>query len=56
MRYTAIVKEVPEGWIGWVEEIPGVNCQESSYEALVDTLTVTTREAIEINRESALRV
>jgi predicted RNase H-like HicB family nuclease len=54
MTYTAIVKQVEEGWIGWVEEIPGVNCQEGSYEKLLETLAVTAREAIELNKEEAL--
>jgi hypothetical protein len=32
----------------------GVNCQESSREALVETLRVTLREALELNRQEAL--
>ncbi len=54
MTYTAIIKQVPEGWIGWMEEIPGVNCQEQTYEALVETLAITAREAILLNKEEAL--
>jgi hypothetical protein len=23
-------------WIGWIEELPGVNCQEATYEELLD--------------------
>ncbi|MFH2113681.1 MAG: type II toxin-antitoxin system HicB family antitoxin [Spirochaetota bacterium] len=49
MTYTALVKQTNEGWIGWVEEIPGVNCQEPTYEALMETMTETLREAIELN-------
>ena len=29
MEYTAIVKHRGEWWIGWIEEVPGVNCQET---------------------------
>ena len=34
-NYTAIVKEDAGWWIGWVEEVPGVNCQEQSREELL---------------------
>jgi hypothetical protein len=27
-KYTAVTKQDGEWWIGWIEEIPGVNCQE----------------------------
>ncbi len=50
MTYTAAVKQVDKGWIGWVEEIPGVNCQEPTYEALMETMTETLREAIDFNK------
>jgi predicted RNase H-like HicB family nuclease len=49
MEYTAITKEVGDWWIGWVEEIPGVNCQERTYEELLDTLKMTLKEALEEN-------
>ncbi|HEX9459298.1 MAG TPA: type II toxin-antitoxin system HicB family antitoxin, partial [Thermoanaerobaculia bacterium] len=26
-EYTAIVKRSGDDWIGWIEEVPGVNCQ-----------------------------
>jgi hypothetical protein len=29
-RYTAIIKQNGQWWIGWIEEIPGVNCQEAT--------------------------
>ena len=25
--YTAVVKHTGDWWIGWIEEVPGVNCQ-----------------------------
>jgi len=31
-EYTAIIKQEGDGWIGWVEGIPGVNCQERTRE------------------------
>ena len=53
-EYTAVVKQVGEWWIGWVEEIPGVNCQERTYTELIDTIRITLQEALEFNREEAL--
>ena len=52
--YTAIVKHVDEWWIGWIEELPGVNCQESTHEELVTSLRETLREALELNKQDAL--
>jgi hypothetical protein len=52
--YTAIVKQSGSWWIGWIEEIPGVNCQERSKEALLETLKVTLQEALEFNRREAI--
>jgi len=53
-RYTAIIKEEGNWWIGWVEEIPGVNCQEATREELLESLKVTLSEALELNRQDAL--
>jgi predicted RNase H-like HicB family nuclease len=53
-HYTAIIKEEGNWWIGWVEEIPGVNCQEATREELLDSLKVTLTEALELNRQDAL--
>ena len=52
--YTAVVKQVGAWWIGWIEEIPGVNCQEPTHEELVTSLRTTLREALELNKEDAL--
>ena len=41
--YTAHIRQRGDWWIGglgWIEEIPGVNCQERTYEELLDTLKV----------------
>ena len=29
-KYTAVIKQDGNWWLGWIEEIPGVNCQEAS--------------------------
>ena len=53
-QYTAIVKQQGDWWIGWIEEVPGVNCQERSREELMKTLRITLQEAIEFNRQDAI--
>lgn len=52
--YTALVKRDAGWWIGWIEEVPGVNCQEATREELLETLRVTLQEALEFNRQEAL--
>jgi len=52
--YTAVVKNEQEWWVGWIEEVPGVNCQERTREELMESLRVTLKEALELNREEAL--
>jgi predicted RNase H-like HicB family nuclease len=52
--YTAAIKQSGPWWIGWIEEIPGVNCQERTKEELLETLKITLREALEFNRREAL--
>ncbi len=52
--YTAVLKQDGDWWIGWIEEVPGVNCQEPSREELLETLRVTLREALDLNRKDAL--
>lgn len=52
--YTAVVSE-HDGWfIGWIEEVPGVNCQERTREELLLTLKETLSEAIAFNRQEAI--
>jgi predicted RNase H-like HicB family nuclease len=51
--YTAVIKQDINFWIGWIEEVPGVNCQETSRETLVASLRETLLEAIEFNRIDA---
>ena len=39
-----------------MEEVPGVNAQEQSREALMESLREVLREALEFNRQDALAV
>ena len=53
-KYTAIIKEDGGWWIGWIEEVPGVNCQEATREELIESLQETLREALAENRSDAI--
>ena len=53
-QYTAIIKEDRDWWIGWIEEIPGVNCQETTREQLLASIRDTLQEALDINRKEAI--
>jgi predicted RNase H-like HicB family nuclease len=53
-NYTAIVQHRGEWWIGWIEEIPGVNAQAATREELVEDLRTAVAEALEMNRADAL--
>ncbi len=48
--YTAIIKQDGDWWIGWIEEVPGTNCQETSREELLGSLKSVLQEALEFNR------
>ena len=52
--YTAVTKQDGKWWIGWIEEIPGVNCQEGTREELLSSLKTTLAEALEFNRQEAI--
>ena len=53
--YTAITKQEGNWWIGWIEEIPGVNCQERTREELLGSLKIALKEALEFNRQEAIK-
>ena len=52
--YKAVVKRDGDWWIGWIEEVPGVNCQESSHDELLESLKMTLQEALEFNKQDAI--
>ncbi len=49
-----MLKQEGDWWIGWVEEVPGVNCQERTKDDLLTSLKEVLSEAIEFNRQEAL--
>ena len=52
-KYTAVVQRDGPWWIGWVEEIPGVNSQGRTRDELLDNLRDALAEAVEMNRAEA---
>ncbi len=53
--YTALTKQDGDWWIGWIEEVPGVNCQERTHDKLAASLKATLHEALEFNRKEAIQ-
>jgi predicted RNase H-like HicB family nuclease len=51
--YTAVIQQADGWWIGWVEEVPGVNSQGKTREELLDNLRDALDEALEMNRADA---
>jgi len=54
-NYTAVIKHEKDCWIGWIEEVPGVNCQEATKKNLLSSLKITLEEALEMNKEDAIK-
>jgi predicted RNase H-like HicB family nuclease len=53
--YTAVIKQDSGWWIGWIEEIPGVNSQGKTRAELKKNLRSALSEALDFNREDALK-
>ncbi len=45
-KFNAVIKQEGDWWIGWIEEVPGVNCQEATKDELLESLRVTLKEAL----------
>ena len=56
IAYTAVVQQHEDWWIGWVEEVPGVNSQGATREELLENLRDALAEALEMNRSDARAV
>jgi predicted RNase H-like HicB family nuclease len=52
-NFTAVVKKDEGWWIGWIEEVPGVNSQGKTRAELLKNLRSALKEALEFNREDA---
>jgi predicted RNase H-like HicB family nuclease len=51
--YTAVIKEDDGWWIGWIEEVPGVNSQGETREELMENLRSALQDMLDLNREEA---
>jgi predicted RNase H-like HicB family nuclease len=52
MNYKAIIKQDADWWIGWVEDVPGVNAQERTREELLISLREALTDILESYREA----
>jgi predicted RNase H-like HicB family nuclease len=50
MQFTAVYRKVPEGYIGFVEELPGANSQGESLEAVRASLAEAVELVLDANR------
>jgi len=53
MTFTAVYMPVPEGYIGFVEEIPGANSQGETLDEVRENLREAVQLVLEANREMA---
>ena len=53
MQLTAVFIKVPEGYIGFVEELPGANTQGDTLEEVRENLQEAVALILEANRELA---
>ena len=52
-EYTAVVQKDGRIWIGWIQEIPGVNSQGKTRAELMENLRSALAESLEMNRAEA---
>ncbi|MGH7585657.1 MAG: type II toxin-antitoxin system HicB family antitoxin [Gemmatimonadales bacterium] len=50
LQFTAVYEKVPEGYIGFVEELPGANTQAPTLEEARASLDEAVRLILEANR------
>jgi predicted RNase H-like HicB family nuclease len=55
MKLTAVFQQVPEGYIAFVEELPGANTQGDTLEEARENLREAVSMVLEANRELAER-
>jgi len=53
MKFTAVFQKVPEGYIGWVEELPGANTQAPTLDEARENLSEAVELVLEANRTLA---
>ncbi len=55
VSYNAVIRRDGKWWIGWIEEVPGVNSQGATRDELIANLREALSDALEFNREDARR-
>jgi predicted RNase H-like HicB family nuclease len=50
MQFTAVFQQVPEGYIGFIEELPGANTQGATLEEARANLAEAVELVLEANR------
>jgi len=53
-EFKVVIQRDGEWWIGWAEEIPGVNSQGTSMNELLENLKSALQEALEFDRDGTL--
>jgi len=53
VQFTAVFKKVPEGYIGFVEELPGANTQGATLDEARENLEEAVALVLEANRQLA---
>ena len=51
--FSAVIRKDAKWWIGWIEEVQGVNSQGKTRKELLDNLQSALQEALEMNRAEA---
>ena len=51
--YTAHIERNGEGWIGWIQELPEVNCKKKTKKELLKTLKVELHDLLEVYEAEA---
>ena len=46
MKYRAIVKQSDGWWIGWLLDLPGVNAQERTRQAVIESLRIGAEDML----------
>ena len=51
--YTVYAEQNGDGWIGWIQELPEVNCERKTKEELLKVLEIELHKRLEIYKAEA---
>ena len=52
--YTAVIQKADDWWIGWIQEVRGVNAQGATKEELMENLRAALVDILELNCSYAI--